>query len=35
MKKNLLSYNFFRTGFAWIILIVGIGGQGENPVYYA
>ena len=25
MKKNLLSYNFFRTGFAWIILIVGIG----------
>lgn len=25
MKKNLLSYNFFRTGVAWIILIVGIG----------
>ena len=25
MKTNILSYNFFRTGSAWIILILGIG----------
>lgn len=25
MKTNLLSYKFFRTGAAWIILILGIG----------
>lgn len=25
MKTNILSYNFFRIGIAWIILIVGIG----------
>lgn len=25
MKFNLLSYNFFRTGAAWIILLAGIG----------
>ena len=40
MKTNILSYNFFRTGAAWIILILGIGlyalgyfGLSESPIW--